>query len=79
MVYESTPPFVNCVIALLLEGPSRAYHLVNHRLFLPIDKSYQSSNPGVMVIFWIAIIPMLCLCHLSYILTFLYYDDVKNG
>ena len=39
MLYESLPPLLNSIVVVLMEGPSRAYHVVNHRLFLPIDKS----------------------------------------
>jgi hypothetical protein len=39
MLYETLPPVIfSPLAAIILEGPTRAYHLVNHRLFLPIDK-----------------------------------------
>ena len=65
MLYETLPPvFGSPLLALALEGPTRAYHLVNHRLFLPIDKSYQKINGGgIIYAFWFFVIPMLLVIH----------------
>lgn len=39
LVYETLPPVIlSPLFAVFMEGPERAYHLVNHRLFLPVDK-----------------------------------------
>ena len=55
MLYESLPPLIGSpLLAVMLEGPTRAYHLVNHRLFLAIDLRYHSTNPNVVYVFWVS-------------------------
>ena len=67
MLYETLPPVIGSpLLALFLEGPTRAYHLINHRLFLPTDKSYQkTNNGGIIYIWWIMVIPMNFLIHIG--------------
>jgi hypothetical protein len=77
MLYESLPPLVNAAVAILLEGPVRGYHLVNHRLFFPVEKSYQRSNPAIIYVFWFIFIPLFAFCHSSYFLFFLNSEALK--
>ena len=65
MIYETLPPvFGSPLLALALEGPTQAYHFMNHRLFLPVDKSYQKTNGGAIIyIWWIVMIPIFMVIH----------------
>ncbi|GMH57371.1 hypothetical protein TrLO_g12679 [Triparma laevis f. longispina] len=77
LVYETLPPVIlSPLFAVFMEGPERAYHLVNHRLFLPVDKSYQKDNPGLIVFWWIVFIPILHLVQFSVWSCFFYSSDL---
>ena len=77
MLYETLPPIIfSPLAACLIEGPRRAYHLINHRLFLPIDTSY--NKIGLIIVFWVAIIPMLYLLNVGVFLFVWHYKEVSS-
>ncbi len=80
LLYESLPPVIGSPLAaIFLEGPTRAYHLINHRLFLPIDLSYQRSNPAIIGFFWILVIPMLLLIHSVWIICLTSWPSISDN
>jgi len=80
MLYETLPPVVvTPLIALLMEGSfERAYNLVNHRLFLPVDTNFQRQNPKILVRYWLWDISLQIMVHFVWLACLGYWTKLEG-